>query len=254
MKLFLSSTIAIVVAQSKFEQTMADGFDPDKYPDMLGPDEIGPDDIMTERSEPFFDETVPDDLLDARSAKSELPDEIGIEEAPEEVVVAERYTKRANQLRGGNKCSKNKKVTLFKFCNMGTDPFEDASHKFYLNGFSDTTTGAYSDGECRAVGLDPKIITPEDKLKVGIREFDDFHEDDHSYTMPSSFWYDHTCDTYDIVLSRNSEGIWSGCYAPSGTDAGVTPTDLGMSKCEDGYEIPPDSFVWFVMVQPVHIK
>ena len=236
MKHFISSTLALLVVQAKFEQTMGGDFNPDAFP-LEGseieeyPDEIGMGEYLDEKR------------MEADAKRME---------AESQRVVSKKYAERAYALRGSKGCSKNKRVTLFKFCNIGADAFaESATHQLYLNGFLGDTFSANSVDGCQDLGIEPRMITPEEKLKAGVREYDDFREDDFLYTLPSSYWYDNSCDAYGIVLSREHDGSWNGCYEHTGSNPDAAPKNLGLHKCNGAFQIPENSFAWFIEIESV---
>ena len=157
-----------------------------------------------------------------------------------------------------NICSPIKKLTVFKFCFDGPSKLNDyTNHGLFLNGFlwEDTADIDWDQtGQCHHLGNDPRFVSADEALKVGIHSFDDFHEEDYSYTLPSSFWYSDSCEAYDIILSRENTGQWTGCWEPAGIAADLAPQagppGMANMRCPEGWEFPNDSFALYLRVEP----
>jgi hypothetical protein len=181
------------------------------------------------------------------------------------------------------RCSRDKKVKVYKFCingdadgfEFGDNPFkpgEEGEHKIRLDG---RTHYPLSGSRCRQ---DPKgfckwkeglchnmndaqfqNIKAFKSITVGVEEFDkDSSNERVSAFMSARDWYIETCDVYEVVLSRDfkSERDKSFCWNLGASGSVRTPDGRGEIKISGEIEScsrwiePAESYIWFLEVVP----
>ena len=156
-------------------------------------------------------------------------------------------------------CSRNKKITLYRFCIEGDqDQGQNGEHKLILGDYTDGET-KYREDECHDLvdRFHPQHLSHNEDLVVGTIEVDTHDEDDFILEMHPDRWYIDTCHTYQIALSNEFEwrgsNSWSGCwysvYGAVEEAAQLHPPHLNQCP-DDHYDRPDDSFTWYLRIEP----
>ncbi len=173
---------------------------------------------------------------------------------------------QAKGLRGAGKrdlttnitCSKQKKVSIYKFCIEGNcDAGAEGEHRLKMdghwlyNGYKD-----FREGQCHSINYPAQTVDAWKSLTVGTEEHDTFSENDSWFaTMAASAWYSETCETYEIILSKKhtQESQESMCWEVS-AGGNVKGVDLGLTatRCSE-WTKPSESFLWYLKVEPAYV-
>eukprot|EP00986_Skeletonema_menzelii_P012030 scaffold6413_cov126-Skeletonema_menzelii.AAC.2 len=156
-------------------------------------------------------------------------------------------------------CSKEKKVSIYKFCIEGDcDSGAEGEHRLKLdgqwlwNGFRD-----FREGQCHSINHSAKTVAAWKSLAVGTEEHDDWSENDSYFaTMTASSWYSETCETYELILAKEhtSAKKESMCWEMSAA-GGAKGVDLGLTatRCTE-WTTPSESFLWYLKVEPKDVS
>ncbi len=156
-------------------------------------------------------------------------------------------------------CSKEKKVSIYKFCIEGDcDSGAEGEHRLKLDG--QWLWGGFRDfreGQCHSINHSAKTVDAWKSLAVGTEEHDDWSENDSYFaTMTASSWYSETCETYEIILAKEhtSAKKESMCWEMSAS-GGAKGVDLGLTatRCTE-WTTPSESFLWYLKVEPKEVS
>jgi len=156
-------------------------------------------------------------------------------------------------------CSKEKRVQVYRFCIEGDcDAGAEGEHRLKLDG--QWLWGGFRDfreGQCHSIYHSAKTVAAWKSLAVGTEEHDDWSENDSWFaTMTASDWYSETCETYEVILSKQhaAEKKESMCWEMSAA-GGAKGVDLGLTatRCSE-WTKPSESFLWYLKVEPKHVS
>jgi hypothetical protein len=152
-------------------------------------------------------------------------------------------------------CSKEKRVQVYRFCIEGDcDAGAEGEHRLKLDG--QWLWGGFRDfreGQCHSINHSAKTVAAWKSLAVGTEEHDDWSENDSWFaTMTASDWYSETCETYEVILSKQhaAQKKESMCWEMSAA-GGAKGVDLGLTatRCSE-WTKPSESFLWYLKVEP----
>eukprot|EP00985_Skeletonema_marinoi_P033722 scaffold42000_cov139-Skeletonema_marinoi.AAC.2 len=156
-------------------------------------------------------------------------------------------------------CSKEKRVQVYRFCIEGDcDAGAEGEHRLKLDG--QWLWGGFRDfreGQCHSINHSAKTVAAWKSLAVGTEEHDDWSENDSWFaTMTASDWYSETCETYEVILSKQhaAEKKESMCWEMSAA-GGAKGVDLGLTatRCSE-WTKPSESFLWYLKVEPKDVS
>jgi hypothetical protein len=138
---------------------------------------------------------------------------------------------------------------VYKFCIDGDcDAGAYGEHRlrldgnWFYNGYWD-----FREGQCHSIVVPSQFVEAWSSLTVGTEEEDSTSQNDSWFAdMPSSQWYNPTCETYEIRLSKQfeAEKAKSVCWDISveAEAKGVT-VGAGATSCTSWTQ-PAESFMW----------
>lgn len=156
------------------------------------------------------------------------------------------------------RCGTNKKVTLYKFCITGDhDEGGNGEHTLILNHFQDGVV-KYAEGKCHDLDYHPQHVAAGTSLVIGTLEYDDHEEEEFIKELDPGTWYDDTCETYYVAISKTfstrrwtGARSWTGCWFSEHPED-LQPFGLNLDHCpENYYHKPQDSFTWFLRIEAV---
>lgn len=148
---------------------------------------------------------------------------------------------------------------LCRFCIEGDcDAGAEGEHRLKLDG--QWLWGGFRDfreGQCHSIYHSAKTVAAWKSLAVGTEEHDDWSENDSWFaTMTASDWYSETCETYEVILSKQhaAEKKESMCWEMSAA-GGAKGVDLGLTatRCSE-WTKPSESFLWYLKVEPKDVS
>ena len=165
-------------------------------------------------------------------------------------------------------CGNAKKVRIYKFwINGDDDAGAEGEHQLRLDGAkyfpkrstdckqSDSGFCDWREGHHHNVNGDWQMVASHKSLTVGTEEHDDWSENDsYSATMAASEWNIDTCETYQVILSRDFEQkkqkslCWDLSASLSAELKGVNGKLTGGVKECSSWTEPAQSYVWYLSV------